>query len=147
MFYMYPRTWLVLVELIFNALICGQIAGFSFVHTKIYFQMVENDPHIALAVEAMDELAYGSYLAGRNAAVASLSLSSESYHGKKMILEQAIKSEKDAADLLRTIVRIPAAAGAANDGFTVERRDALIVRLRQNLISTRQLFLSVNSKC
>ena len=108
--------------------------------------MVENDPHVALAVEGMDDLAYGSYLAGRNAAVASLSLSTEYYHGKKMILEQAVKAEKDAADILRIITRIPAAAGAANDGFTAERRNAVIVRLRQNLISIRQLFLSVNSK-
>ena len=63
-----------------------------------------------------------------------------------MILEKAVKAEKDSADILRIIVLIPAAAGAAIDGFTVERRNAVIIRLRQNLFSTRQLFLTINSK-
>ena len=99
-----------------------------------------------LAVEAMDEQAYGLHLAGRHAAVSTLSHTIVDYSGKKMLLEQAIKVEKDATDALRTLANVTITAGAANEELTIERRNAMMVRSRQNLFSARQLFLSVKSK-
>ena len=109
-------------------------------------EMVENNPNVPLAVEAMDEQAYASHLAGRHAAVATLSHTVVDYPGKKMLLEQAIKVEKDASDALRTLANVTITAGAANEDLTIERRNAMMVRSRQNLFSARQLFLSVKSK-
>ena len=109
-------------------------------------EMVENNPNVPLAVEAMDEQAYASHLAGRHAAVATLSHTVVDYPGKKMLLEQAIKVEKDASDALRTLANVTITAGAANEELTIERRNAMMVRSRQNLFSARQLFLSVKSK-
>ena len=77
--------------------------------------MVENDPNVALAVETMDEQAYGSHFAGRYAAVSTLPHTVVDYPGKKMLLEQAIKVEKDATDALRTLANVTVTAGAAND--------------------------------
>ena len=108
--------------------------------------MVEKDPNVALAVETMNDQAYGSYLAGRHATVSSLPHSVEDYPGKKMLLEQAIRGEKDAADNLRTLARVTVSAGAANEDLTVERRAAMMIKLRQTLFSARELFLSVKSK-
>ena len=108
--------------------------------------MVEKDPTVALAVETMDDQAYGSYLAGRHAAVSSLSHSVEDYPGKKMLLEQTIRGEKDAADNLRTLARVTVTAGATNEDLTVQRRAAMMIKLRQTLFSARELFLSVKSK-
>ena len=109
-------------------------------------EMVENDPNVALAVETMDEQAYGSHFAGRYAAVSTLPHTVVDYPGKKMLLEQAIKVEKDATDALRTLARITVTAGAANDDLTIEKRNAMMIRYRQNVFSARQLFLSVKSK-
>ena len=117
--------------------------------TNFFFsrsEMVENNPNVPLAVEAMDEQAYASHLAGRHAAVATLSHTVVDYPGKKMLLEQAIKVEKDASDALRTLANVTITAGAANEELTIERRNAMMVRSRQNLFSARQLFLSVKSK-
>ena len=108
--------------------------------------MVEKDPTVALAVETMDAQAYESYLAGRHAAVSSLSHSVEDYPGKKMLLEQAVRGEKDAADALRTLARVTVTAGAANEDLTIERRNMMMIQFRRNLFSARQLFLSVRSK-
>ena len=108
--------------------------------------MVENNPNAPLAVEAMDELAFSSYLSGRQAALAALPMAVDSYPGKKMILELAIKSERDAAEMLRNFARITVTAGAAGEEMTVERRAATLVKLRQNLFTARQLFLAVKSK-
>ena len=108
--------------------------------------MVENNPNVPLAVETMDEQAYGSHFAGRHAAVSTLSHTIVDYPGKKMLLEQAIKVEKDATDALRTLANVAITAGAANEDLTIERRNAMMVRSRQNLFSARQLFLSVKSK-
>ena len=77
--------------------------------------MVETDPNVPTAVEAMDEQAYVSHLAGRGAAVPSLSHSVQGYTGKKMLLELAIKGEKDASDMLRTLTTTTVTAGAANE--------------------------------
>ena len=108
--------------------------------------MVENDPTVAVAVEAMDDQAYGSYLAGRHATVSSLSHSVVDYPGKKMILEQAIKGEKNAADALRNLARTTVTAAAANDDLTIDKRNTMMIKFRQNLFDARQLFLSVKSK-
>ena len=108
--------------------------------------MVEKDPTVALAVEKMNDQAYGSYLAGRQAAVSSLSHSMEDYPEKKMILEQTIRGEKDAADALRALARVTVTAGAANKDLTLERRTEMMIKFRQNLFSTRELFLSMKSK-
>ena len=108
--------------------------------------MVENNPNVPLAVETMDEQAYGSHFAGRHAAVSTLSHTIVDYPGKKMLLEQAIKVEKDATDALRTLSNVTITAGAANEDLTAEKRNAMMVRSRQNLFSARQLFLSVKSK-
>ena len=105
-----------------------------------------NNPNVPLAVEAMDERAYGSHFAGRHAAVSTLSHTIVDYSGKKMLLEQAIKVEKDATDALRTLASVTITAGAANENLTVEKLNAMMVRSRQNLFSARQLFLSVKSK-
>ena len=80
--------------------------------------MVENNPNVPLAVEAMDEQAYASHLAGRHAAVATLSHTVVDYPGKKMLLEQAIKVEKDATDALRTLANVTITARAANKDLT-----------------------------
>ena len=108
--------------------------------------MVATDPTVALAVETMDIQAYGSYLAGRHAAVSSLPHNVEDYPGKKMLLEQAIQGEKDAADALRTLAKITVTAGAANEDLTVERRNTMMIQFRRNLFSARRHFLSVKSK-
>ena len=108
--------------------------------------MVENNPNVALAIEAMNEQAYGSIIAGRHASVSTLPHTVENYPGKKLILEQAIKVEKDAGDALRMLAAITVTAGAANDDLTVEKRNTMMIRLRQNLFSARQLFLTVKSK-
>ena len=68
------------------------------------------------------------------------------YPGKKMILEQAIKGERDATDALRTLANLTVTAGAANAELTVEKRNAMIIRFQQNVFSARQLFVSVKSK-
>ena len=108
--------------------------------------MVETDPNVPLAVETMDEQAYGSLLASRRASVSALSHSVEDYPGKKLLLEQAIKVEKDAADALRTLATTTVTAGAANNDLSVERRNNMMIRFRQNLFSARQLLLTVKSK-
>ena len=66
--------------------------------------------------------------------------------GKKLILEQAIKVEKDAGNALRMLATITVTAGAANDDLTVEKRNTMMIRLRQNLFSARQLFQTMKSK-
>ena len=109
--------------------------------------MVEENPNVALAVETMDEQAYGSHFAGRHAVVSTLSPHNiVDYPGKKMILEQAIKGERDATDALRTLANLAVTAGAANAELTVEKRNAMMIRYRQNVFSARQLFVSVKSK-
>ena len=45
------------------------LMNFSFFRSE----MVENNPNVPLAVETMDEQAYGSHFAGRHAAVSTLS--------------------------------------------------------------------------
>ena len=80
--------------------------------------MVENNPNMPLAVEAMDKQAYGSHFAGRHTAVSTVSHTIVNYPGKKMLLEQAIKVEKDATDALRTLANVTITARAANKDLT-----------------------------
>ena len=108
--------------------------------------MVEKDPTVALAVETMHDQAYESYLAGRHAAVSFLSHGVEDYPGMKWLLEEAIRGEKDAADALRALARVTVTAGAGNENLTVERRNAMMIKFRQNLFTARELFLNVRSK-
>lgn len=108
--------------------------------------MVETDPTVALAVEGMDARAYGDYLAGRQIAVASLSMVQEDYPAKKLLLEQAVKAEKDAADVLRIVTLLTVTEGAEGENLTVARREALLVRLRQNLFDARNHFVYTKSK-
>ena len=93
-----------------------------------------------------------------------MSHSVQGYTGKKMLLELAIKGEKDASDMLRTLTTTTVTAGAANEvrsslywfesglinfiiqDLTVEKRNAMIIRCRRNLFATRQLFLTIKSK-
>ena len=44
-----------------------------------------------------------------------------------MILEKAVKAEKDSADILRIIALISAAAGAAIDSFTALWRGGMLL--------------------
>ena len=105
-------------------MIDSTLMNFSFFRSE----MVENNPNVPLAVETMDEQAYGSHFAGRHAAVSTLSHTIVDYPGKKMLLEQAIKVEKDATDALRTLASVTITAGAANEDLTVEKLDAMMVR-------------------
>ena len=107
--------------------------------------MVENNPQNQLAVELLDDHAYAAYLAGRHATVSVLSLSIENYAAKKLMLEQAVKAEKEAADVLREFGRLTITAGAANDELTAEKRTAILIKLRQILLDARDHFLYVNT--
>ena len=107
---------------------------------------METDPNAQCAVETMDDGAFASYLSGRLSSIAGLSTGITDYDGKKMLLEKAVKGEKDAAEMLRTFARITVTAGAAGDDLTAERRANRLVRLRQNLFAARSLLSFVESK-
>ena len=57
-----------------------------------------------------------------------------------------MKVERDAVELLWTISLITVTAGAANQDLTVQRRAALLIRLRQAVIAAREHLVFVNSK-
>lgn len=108
--------------------------------------MAENDPNQAFAVEGMGEQEFTNYVARRQASVGLLPLTMEFYQAKKTTLEQAVKAERDAVEILRCVSRLTVTAGAANQDLTVEKRNELLIRLRQAVIATRQHFVFVNSK-
>ena len=83
--------------------------------------MVETDPTVALAVEGMDARAYGDYLAGRQIAVASLSMVQKDYPAKKLLLEQAVKAEKAATDVLRSVTLLTVTEGAEGENCLFPR--------------------------
>ena len=68
--------------------------------------MADDNPHNQLAIELFNDHTYSAYLAGRHASVSNLSLSIENYADKKLMLEQAVKAEKEAADVLREFGRL-----------------------------------------
>lgn len=53
----------------------------------------EIDPQVPLRIEGMDQQEFASYIAGRQAAIASLPRDVNQYFGRKMLLEQAIEWE------------------------------------------------------
>ena len=108
--------------------------------------MVETDPNVALKVETMDQVEFSSYLAVRQSAVAGLPMSIEDYSSKRLLLEKVVGAEKNAAEVLRAVSQLTVQDGAANQNLTVERRNALLIRLRQDLFAARQMFLYTESK-
>ena len=110
------------------------------------FQMVETDPHQPTAVETMDEMEFGNYINRRQAAVGMLSQTSESYPAKKLLLEQAVKMERDATEVLRSIHVITVTPQAAGQDLTAARKTAMLVRQRQALFAARQNFIFIKSK-
>ena len=85
-------------------------------------------------------------LSGRLSSIAGLSSGIPDYDGKKMLTEEAVIGEKDAAEMLRTLARITVTARAAGDDLTVERRANQLVRLQQNLFTAWSLLSCVESK-
>ena len=101
---------------------------------------METDPNVPLAVEGMDARAYGDYVTVRQFSIASLTCrdGDRNFSAKKLLLEQAVRAEKDAADVLRSVALLTVTEGAEGDNLTVASREALLIRLRQNLFAARK---------
>ena len=104
--------------------------------------MVEADPNVALAVEGIDTREYGDYLADRQVSITSLLTMQEDYPAKKFMLDQAVKAEKDATDVLRSAALLT----TVTENLTVACHNALPIHLRQNLSAAQQHFFYTKSK-
>ena len=114
----------------------------------LYFsRMIETDATVPLAVENMDHQQFSNYLAERQFAVVSLPLDTEYYYSKKNLLDQAVTVEKNSVEMLRAVSRLTVTNGAVNQDLTVDKRIALLTKLRKNVFSARQHFIYVKSKC
>ena len=108
--------------------------------------MVESDPNVELKIETMNPAEFGNHLAARQSAVAALPLGLENYHSKKLMLEQSILMEKNISEHIRAVSAMTVQNGAVDPNLTLERKTAMLVRLRQDLFTARAHFLYVKSK-
>ena len=108
--------------------------------------MVEMEPTVALAVETIDAQAFGIVMARRQASITALLTFVVSYAAKRLLLEQAVAAEEDAAENLRTFATITVTQGATGEELTIERRAARLICLRRTLFAARQHFVFVRSK-
>ena len=99
---------------------------------------METDSNVPLAVEGMDARAYGDYVTVRQFSIASLTCrdGDRNFSAKKLLLEQAVRAEKDAANVLRSVALLTVTEGVVGDNLTVAAREALLICLRQNLFAT-----------
>ena len=103
----------------------------------------EDNPNADTAVETMSAQQFQSYLENRRSCLASLNMGIDNYPAKRKLLENAVKSEKSAAEFLRTVAALTVMAGADDENLTAAKRTALLVSCRQNLFEARKNLIFV----
>ena len=72
----------------------------------------EDNPNADTAVETMSAQQFQSYLENRRSCLASLNMGIDNYPAKRKLLENAVESEKSAAEFIRTVAALTVMAGA-----------------------------------
>ena len=103
----------------------------------------EDNPNADTAVETMSAQQFQSYLENRRSCLASLNMAINDYPAKRKLLENAVESEKSAAEFLRTVAALTVMAGADGENLTAAKRTALLVSYRQNLFAARKNLIFV----